>query len=126
MVVLITGGAGYLGSHICNELVNQGIEDFISFDNLSTGLNENLIGPCVVGDISNKGQLRQVFDEYSIDKVIHVAGWHSIENAQFDRDTTIRNNFDTYENTLQKADMLLYQAKENGRNKIILENGMEI
>ncbi len=38
----------------------------------------------------------------------------------------IRSTYETYENTLQKADVLLYQAKENGRNKIVLENGMEI
>lgn len=44
----------------------------------------------------------------------------------FSAGVAIRSSFDTYENTLQKADMLLYQAKENGRNKIILENGMEI
>lgn len=44
----------------------------------------------------------------------------------FSAGVAIRGNYDTYENTLQKADMLLYQAKENGRNKIVLENGMEI
>lgn len=44
----------------------------------------------------------------------------------FSAGVAIRSNYPTYENTLQKADMLLYQAKENGRNKIILENGMEI
>ena len=48
------------------------------------------------------------------DKKLHVT---------FSAGVAIRNNYDTYENTLQKADMLLYQAKENGRNKIILENG---
>ena len=44
----------------------------------------------------------------------------------FSAGVAIRSSYATYENTLQKADMLLYQAKENGRNKIILENGMEI
>jgi diguanylate cyclase (GGDEF)-like protein len=44
----------------------------------------------------------------------------------FSAGVTIRNNYETFENTLQKADMLLYEAKENGRNKIVLENGMEI
>jgi diguanylate cyclase (GGDEF)-like protein len=44
----------------------------------------------------------------------------------FSAGVAIRSSYPTYENTLQKADMLLYQAKENGRNKIILENGMEI
>ena len=44
----------------------------------------------------------------------------------FSAGVAIRSTYDTYENTLQKADVLLYQAKENGRNKIVLENGMEI
>ena len=44
----------------------------------------------------------------------------------FSAGVAIRSTYETYENTLQKADTLLYQAKENGRNKIILENGMEI
>ena len=44
----------------------------------------------------------------------------------FSAGVTLRSSYDTYENALQKADMLLYQAKETGRNKIILENGMEI
>lgn len=44
----------------------------------------------------------------------------------FSAGVTLRSSYDTYENALQKADMLLYQAKETGRNKIVLENGMEI
>lgn len=44
----------------------------------------------------------------------------------FSAGVAIRSSYDTYENTVQKADMLLYKAKENGRNKIVLENGMEI
>ena len=44
----------------------------------------------------------------------------------FSAGVAIRDTYSSYKNTLQKADMLLYQAKENGRNKIILENGMEI
>ncbi len=44
----------------------------------------------------------------------------------FSAGVAIRSNYNTYENALQKADVLLYQAKENGRNKIVLENGMEI
>ena len=44
----------------------------------------------------------------------------------FSAGVSLRTNYDTFDNALQKADMLLYQAKESGRNKIILENGMEI
>lgn len=44
----------------------------------------------------------------------------------FSAGVAIRNSYPTYENALQKADALLYKAKESGRNKILLENGMEI
>ncbi|MDN5103317.1 GGDEF domain-containing protein [Aliarcobacter butzleri] len=44
----------------------------------------------------------------------------------FSAGVAIRNSYPTYENALQKADTLLYKAKESGRNKILLENGMEI
>nr|WP_228279850.1 GGDEF domain-containing protein [Aliarcobacter butzleri] len=44
----------------------------------------------------------------------------------FSAGVAIRNSYPTYENALQKADELLYKAKESGRNKILLENGMEI
>ncbi|XPV69789.1 MAG: diguanylate cyclase [Halarcobacter sp.] len=44
----------------------------------------------------------------------------------FSAGVAIRNNHDCYDNTIQKADMLLYQAKEDGRNKIILEDGTVI
>ncbi len=41
----------------------------------------------------------------------------------FSAGVTVRNNYDSYENTIQKADLLLYEAKEAGRNKIIMEDG---
>lgn len=44
----------------------------------------------------------------------------------FSAGVALRSSYNSYENTLQKSDMLLYEAKESGRNKIILENGMEI
>lgn len=44
----------------------------------------------------------------------------------FSAGVAIRNNYNSYESTIQKADMLLYQAKEDGRDKIILEDGTTI
>ncbi|GGD47391.1 hypothetical protein GCM10012288_22010 [Malaciobacter pacificus] len=44
----------------------------------------------------------------------------------FSAGVAIRNNYENYHTTLQKADMLLYDAKEKGRNRILLENGQEI
>lgn len=44
----------------------------------------------------------------------------------FSAGVSIRNKYPTYENALQKADSLLYKAKESGRNKILIDNGIEI
>ena len=41
----------------------------------------------------------------------------------FSAGVAIRNNHDTYDGTIQKADLLLYEAKEGGRNKIVIEDG---
>ncbi len=46
--------------------------------------------------------------------------------VSFSAGVVVRNNHDSYDNAIQKADMLLYQAKETGRNKIILEDGTVI
>jgi diguanylate cyclase len=54
-----------------------------------------------------------------------VCGVNKIK-VTFSAGVAIRSSYDSYENAIQKSDMLLYQAKESGRNKIILENGMEI
>ena len=54
-----------------------------------------------------------------------VCGSNKIK-VTFSAGVAIRSSYDSYENCIQKADMLLYQAKESGRNKIVLENGMEI
>ena len=47
-------------------------------------------------------------------------------HVSFSAGVAIRNNHDSYENAIQKADMLLYEAKEGGRNKIIIEDGTVI
>ena len=41
----------------------------------------------------------------------------------FSAGTTLRSNYDSYKNALQKADLLLYEAKESGRDKIIIDDG---
>lgn len=71
--ILITGGAGYIGSHIVHDLVELG-HNTIVFDNLSTGLKQNLHqdSKFIKGDILNKNELQKAFDE-KIDIVFHFA-----------------------------------------------------
>lgn len=74
MSVLVTGGAGYIGSHVLSLLGESG-KDIIVFDNLSTGRRENvLFGKLVVGDLSDAVALEKLFSENKIEAVMHFAG----------------------------------------------------
>jgi UDP-glucose 4-epimerase len=75
MSVLITGGAGYIGSHMAHRLVEAG-EDIVVLDNLSTGVEKNLPRNItfVRGDIADQGLVSQLIEKHKIDSVIHFAG----------------------------------------------------
>lgn len=73
-IILITGGAGYIGSHVNKELTKQGYSTVI-FDNLCTGHKELARwGVFVLGDLQDIQQLRLVFSKYAIQAVLHFAG----------------------------------------------------
>ena len=75
MAVLVTGGAGYIGSHMVWELVDAG-EEVVVLDRLSTGF-EWAVAPeakLVVGDIGDTGLVARVIAEHKVDAVIHFAG----------------------------------------------------
>jgi UDP-glucose 4-epimerase len=75
MAILVTGGAGYIGSHMVIELVEHG-HDVVVLDNLVTGFREavNPAAKFIEGDVSDDATLDAVFSENSIDAVIHFAG----------------------------------------------------
>lgn len=86
MAILVTGGAGYIGTHTVVELLNAG-NDVIVLDNLSNSsieaLNrvERITGKSVTfyqGDILNKALLQKVFNDHAIDSVIHFAGLKAV------------------------------------------------
>jgi len=75
MAVLVTGGAGYVGSHLVWELVDNG-EDVVVLDRLSTGF-EWAVAPeakLVIGDIGDIPMVKSILDDHKIDSVIHFAG----------------------------------------------------
>src|SRR6266849_582577 len=73
MNVLVTGGAGYIGSHTCKALAQRGVTPVV-YDNLSTG-NEWSVkwGPLVTGDLGDRALLRQTIRKYDIQTVFHLA-----------------------------------------------------
>lgn len=71
--VLITGGAGYIGSHVVKRLLERGIETIV-LDNLQTGHREAVVGgTCIQGDIGDERILQEIFAGHEIDSVIHMA-----------------------------------------------------
>jgi UDP-glucose 4-epimerase len=75
MTVLVTGGAGYIGSHMVWELLDAG-EDVVVLDRLSTGF-EWAVAPeakLVVGDVGDIGLVSSIIRKHQVDAVIHFAG----------------------------------------------------
>ncbi|SHJ49896.1 UDP-glucose 4-epimerase GalE [Parasporobacterium paucivorans] len=86
MTILVTGGAGYIGSHTCVELLNDGYE-VIVLDNLSNSSKESINRVEEIagkklrfykGDICSRTDLQRVFTENKIDAVIHFAGLKAV------------------------------------------------
>ncbi|HEX8470529.1 MAG TPA: UDP-glucose 4-epimerase GalE [Brevundimonas sp.] len=72
--VLVTGGAGYIGSHTCKALAQAGHQPVV-FDDLSNGHAEAVKwGPLVVGDVRDSAAVASCMREHRIDSVIHFAG----------------------------------------------------
>jgi UDP-glucose-4-epimerase GalE len=98
--VLVTGGAGYVGSHACKALAQAGIVP-VTYDNLSQGHRAAVRwGPIVVADIGDTLALRQAMREFNISAVMHFAASAYVEES-------IRNPRSYYQNNLIKTIALL-------------------
>ena len=92
MRAFVTGGAGYIGSHVCKALVSQGHEVLI-YDNLSTGHRELArYGQFVHGDILDTQKLRENFHRYEPDVVIHFAALSCVGESVTNPGKYFRNN----------------------------------
>ncbi|WP_375191893.1 UDP-glucose 4-epimerase GalE [Marinobacter sp.] len=73
MKVLVTGGAGYIGSHVVRQLGEAG-HDIVVFDNLSTGYRWAVTaGELVVGDLADESALEALFSRHQFEAVLHFA-----------------------------------------------------
>ncbi len=91
--ILVTGGAGYIGSHIVEELIKTKAK-IIIIDNLETGykklINKKAIFKKV--DIKNLEQLSKIVYEYKINSVIHLAAYLNIREAEKNKKKYFQNN----------------------------------
>ena len=103
MKVLLTGGAGYIGSHTCVELLNNGYEVVIAddFSNASEKVVdriEQITGKTVEVykiDVADKDALRDLFSKCDIEAVIHFAGYKAVGESVEKPIVYYRNNIDT-------------------------------
>ena len=79
--ILVTGGAGYIGSHTVKKLGEAGYE-VVVYDNLSTGAAEAVLyGELFEGELNDRKRLEQVFEQHSFDAVIHFAASISVPES---------------------------------------------
>ena len=75
--ILVTGGAGYIGSHVVRQLGEAG-EKVVVLDDLSTGFKSAVLyGDLVVGDTGDRDLVRRIIDDYAVDTIMHFAA-HTI------------------------------------------------
>ena len=104
MNVLVSGGAGYIGSHACKALAKAGYTP-VTLDNFVYGHRWAVKwGPLVEGDLADDALVRRVFDEYDIDAVIHFAAYAYVGESMNEPGKYFRNNV---VNTIKLLDAML-------------------
>ena len=127
MSILLTGGAGYIGSHTCVELLNAGY-DVVVVDNLVNSQEESLrrvkqiTGKQVklyVADCCDKEAMNNLFDAESIDAVIHFAGLKAVGESVSEPLKYYRNNLDA---TLTLCEVM----KAHGVKKLVFSSSATV
>ena len=127
MNVLVTGGAGYIGSHTVVELIHSG-HDVVIVDDLSNA-KEEVIGriQTITGvsptfymmDCANKDALRTVFDTHKVDAVIHFAGYKAVGES-------VKKPLQYYRNNIDSTLSLLEVMEEFGCKKFVFSSSATV
>src|ERR1700743_3875782 len=104
MTVLVTGGAGYIGSHMVRALADAG-ESVVVIDNLTTGFSAFLPEgvPLFIGDAGDENLVEGVIAQHGIDSIIHFAGSVVVPDSMRDPLGYYRNNIMTTRSLLNVA-----------------------
>ncbi|MGL5807848.1 MAG: UDP-glucose 4-epimerase GalE [Xenococcaceae cyanobacterium] len=113
--ILVTGGAGYIGSHVVKQLGKAGY-NLVIYDNLSSGLLSSVLyGELIVGDLKDKAFLTKVFREHQFDAVLHFAAHISVPES-------IANPLKYYANNTRNTLNLLECCQEFSVNKFVFSS----
>jgi UDP-glucose 4-epimerase len=127
LAILVTGGAGYIGSHTCVELLERG-EEVVVFDNLSNSRLEavrrveKITGkriPVIVGDVRDPQALAEAFDAHPIEAVIHFAGLKAVGEST---EQPLRD----YENNVTGAVRLLMAMRKAGVRRLVFSSSATV
>ncbi|WP_411343441.1 UDP-glucose 4-epimerase GalE [Paenibacillus sp. WLX1005] len=115
MAILVTGGAGYIGSHTVAELLERG-EEVVVIDNFLTGHREALLGGKLYeGDLRDKELLATIFSENNITAVIHFAASSLVGES-------MQNPSKYYDNNVYGAMCLLEEMQKAGVSNIVFSS----
>jgi UDP-glucose 4-epimerase len=100
--ILVTGGAGYIGSHIVEKLVKNN-ESVIILDNLVTGYKKliNKKAKFIKVDIKNKSKIIKIIKNYNISSIIHLAAYLNVNEAEKNKKKYFDNNITGTKNLLE-------------------------
>lgn len=127
MNILITGGAGYIGSHTCVQLTKTNY-NLVVYDNFSNSSLESIkrvekiVNKSITveqGDIRDKDRLKEIFSKYNIDSVIHFAGLKSVGES-------VSNPLEYYDNNVVGTIRLLEVMKEFECKKIVFSSSATV
>lgn len=127
MSILVTGGAGYIGSHTCVELLNQGYE-VVVLDNLCNSSREALkrvteiTGKEVIfyeADIADREALDRIFSEQKIDSVIHFAGLKAVGES-------VSKPIEYYRNNVSGTLVLCDAMRAHGIKKMVFSSSATV
>jgi UDP-glucose 4-epimerase len=116
MSILVTGGAGYIGSHMVHELADAG-ERVVVLDNLSTGFDWAVVKgvPLIVGDTGDQNLVAQIIREHKIDSIIHFAAWLVVPDS-------VRDPLGYYKSNTVNSRALIETAIRNGVSQFIFSS----
>lgn len=116
MSILVTGGAGYIGSHMVLELVENG-ENVVVLDNLSTGFRQNIAdgAKLVVGDIADQNTVIETIRAHNVEAIIHFAGSIIVPES-------LDNPLDYYRNNTINSRTLIEAATKCGVKNFIFSS----
>ena len=101
--ILVTGGAGYIGSHVVRQLGERG-EPVVILDNLSTGFRDSILsGTLVVGDTGDMDLVGRILREHNIESVLHFAAHTIVPESVADPLKYYRNNTSNSRNLLESC-----------------------